>query len=125
MLHTDASLMPRRRRAWASWNYRVPRESLGRAFVTYHMNRLQGLGTRRGVFVTLNGCDRIDPGRVLARFTYHHPVFDAAAVAAQRHRAAIDGVAGVHYCGAWWGWGFHEDGVRSAIDVGRALGVEA
>jgi predicted NAD/FAD-binding protein len=121
LLHTDASLLPRTRRAWASWNYRIPKERSGRAFVTYHMNRLQGLRSREQLLVTLNGGDRVDPRRVLGHFTYHHPVFDADAIAAQKHHDAIDGVNATHYCGAWWGNGFHEDGVKSALVVARKL----
>jgi uncharacterized protein len=124
ILHTDASLMPRTPRAWASWNYRVPARRRGHVFVTYHMNRLQDLGTARPLFVTLNGADHVDPRRVLARFRYHHPVFDARAMEAQREHAAIDGVRRTHFCGAWWGFGFHEDGVRSAQAVARRIGVE-
>jgi predicted NAD/FAD-binding protein len=124
VLHTDASVLPRCRRAWASWNYRIPREERERVFVTYHMNRLQGLDSEHELLVTLNATDRIDPARVIARFQYHHPVFDAAAMAAQKLHRAIDGRGGVHFCGAYWGYGFHEDGVRSALAVGRAFGRE-
>lgn len=123
LLHTDASLLPRTRRAWASWNYRIPQERRGRVFVTYHMNRLQGLRSRHELLLTLNGGDRVDPGRVLGSFTYHHPVFDGDAIAAQKHHEAIDGVNATHYCGAWWGYGFHEDGVKSALRVARKLGA--
>jgi predicted NAD/FAD-binding protein len=122
ILHTDESLLPRRRRAWASWNYRIPRERRERALVTYHMNRLQGLRSRHEILVTLNGGDRIDPARVLGRFAYHHPVFDQDALSAQKLHGAIDGRRGVHFCGAWWGYGFHEDGVQSALAVARAFG---
>jgi predicted NAD/FAD-binding protein len=122
VLHTDASVMPRRRRAWASWNYRVPAGARERVFVSYHMNRLQGLHTPCDLFVTLNASDRIDPARVLARFTYHHPVFDAGAIAAQRLHGAVDGRGGVHFAGAYWGHGFHEDGLRSAHAVAERIG---
>jgi predicted NAD/FAD-binding protein len=124
VLHTDASLLPRRRRAWASWNYRLPREAADRVLVTYHMNRLQRLRSRHELLVTLNGGDRIDPARVLGRYVYAHPVFDADAIAAQKRHAQIDGVRRTHFCGAWWGHGFHEDGVRSALAVCRRLGAE-
>lgn len=123
LLHTDASVMPAHRRAWASWNYRVPRDARERVFVSYHMNRLQDLRTRRDHFVTLNATDRVDPSRVLARFSYRHPVFDVDAIAAQRLHAAIDGRRGVHFAGAYWGYGFHEDGVRSAAAVCAKLGA--
>jgi len=124
LLHRDASLMPRRRRAWASWNTRVPCEPRGRVLVTYHLNRLHALRSRHELFVTLNGSDRVDPAKVIARHVYRHPVFDAEAIAAQRRRAAIDGIDRTHYCGAWWGWGFHEDGVQSALAVCRRFGVD-
>lgn len=123
-LHTDDSVMPRSRRAWASWNSRVRRESDAPAFVTYHMNRLQGLRVRQDFFVTLNGEDRVDPRRVLAEFTCDHPVFDGAALRAQQLHGVIDGVRGIHFSGAYWGYGFHEDGVRSAARVCRKFGCE-
>jgi predicted NAD/FAD-binding protein len=122
VLHTDASVLPRERRAWASWNVHVPAEPRDRVGVSYHMNRLQGLSSRQPLIVTLNRSDEIDPARILARFTYHHPVFDGRAVAAQRLRERIDGRDRVHFCGAWWGHGFHEDGVRSAVEVCRRFG---
>jgi predicted NAD/FAD-binding protein len=115
VLHTDTSLMPRRKNAWASWNYRVPHESGEKVLVTYDMNRLQGIASRHRFLVTLNPGDRIDPNRVLQRFAYDHPVFDAEAIAAQKLHAALSGQRRTHYCGAWWGHGFHEDGVNSAI----------
>jgi predicted NAD/FAD-binding protein len=117
VLHTDSSLMPRRRRAWASWNYRVPAQARDRVLVTYHMNRLQGFASGPDFFVTLNGADRIAPASALARCVYHHPVFDAEALAAQKLHAKIDGSGGVHFAGAYWGHGFHEDGLRSAEAV--------
>lgn len=123
-LHTDRSVMPRRERAWASWNSRVRAEADAPAFVTYHMNRLQGLSSKRDFFVTLNGADRVDPGRVLAEFSCDHPVFDGPALQAQQLHPVIDGVRGTHFCGAYWGYGFHEDGVRSAVEVCRKFGRE-
>jgi predicted NAD/FAD-binding protein len=123
VLHTDQSLLPRRAAAQASWNYLVPREPGRRALVTYDMNRLQTLESRQRFLVTLNGSDRIAPERVLRRFVYHHPVFDSAAVAAQKFRSAISGLRRTHFCGAYWGYGFHEDGVRSALAVCAELGV--
>ncbi len=122
VLHTDVSILPRERRAWASWNVHVPSEPRARVSVSYHMNRLQGIASQRPLLVTLNRSEAIDPARVLARFTCHHPVFDGRALAAQRLRDRIDGVDRIHFCGAWWGYGFHEDGVRSAVEVGRRFG---
>jgi len=116
-------VMPRTRRTWSSWNYHVPVEPLDRVFVTYHMNRLQGLEADVDLFVTLNGDRYIDPAKVIDTFVYDHPVFDARAIRAQRLHADIDGHNHTHFCGAWWGWGFHEDGVRSALAVCEKLGV--
>lgn len=117
VLHTDARLMPRARRAWASWNYHLARSPSPLPTVTYWMNRLQSLPGPRDWFVTLNRTDEIDPAAVLARFTYHHPIYSRAAFAAQARHAEIDGVHGVHFCGAYWGNGFHEDGMSSAEAV--------
>jgi uncharacterized protein len=123
VLHTDESLLPASRRAWASWNYRVPRETNGRVLVTYDMNRLQGIESRHRFLVTLNGSKHIDPARVLRRFVYEHPVFDAEALAAQKLHRHVSGHRRTHFCGAWWGWGFHEDGVRSALAVCERFGA--
>jgi predicted NAD/FAD-binding protein len=125
VLHTDPSPMPRRRTAWASWNYRIPAQPQRHVFLTYHMNRLQRLEAERDYFVSLGAGDEVDPDRILRRIAYHHPVFDADAIAAQRLHERIDGHGGVHYCGAYWGWGFHEDGVRSAQLVSRRLGGDS
>jgi predicted NAD/FAD-binding protein len=116
VLHTDASLMPRRRAVWSSWNFHL-REPGGPArgsTVTYWMNKLQRLRSRHQYFVTLNRGEEIDPAKVLRRFSYDHPVYTREGVAAQARHAEISGVERTHYCGAYWGWGFHEDGVVSA-----------
>ena len=115
VLHTDEALLPRCRRAWASWNYRVPRAVRERPLVTYHMNALQSLMAPVQFCVTLNDGGRVAADRVLRRFRYDHPVFDVAAVAAQRRHAEIDGVRNTYFCGAYWRNGFHEDGVVSAL----------
>jgi len=122
VLHTDASLLPRRRRAWACWNVRVPTRPADRVQVTYHMNQLQKLGVPEPYCVTLNRTQEIDPARVLGAWTYAHPVLDGPAVAAQRLHARVSGVGRTHYCGAYWGHGFHEDGVQSALAVLRRFG---
>jgi predicted NAD/FAD-binding protein len=124
VLHTDESLLPASNRARASWNYRIPRSDSSRVLVTYDMNRLQGIESRTQFLVTLNDDARVDPRREIARFTYHHPVFDTDAIAAQKRRAEISGASRIHYCGAYWGNGFHEDGVRSGLEVCAELGVE-
>jgi len=124
VLHTDASLMPRRRRAWASWNYHVADPPSELPTVTYWMNNLQGLAGDTEYFVTLNRTDDIDPAKVLRTFVYDHPVFTTEAVRAQERHAEIDGAERVHFCGAYWGYGFHEDGVRSGQEVARRLELE-
>jgi predicted NAD/FAD-binding protein len=121
VLHTDASLMPRRRAAWSSWNFHLADPSPARTTVTYWMNHLQRLRTRQQYFLTLNRDEAIDPAKVLRRFTYDHPVYTAAGVAGQARRAEVSGVRGTHYCGAYWGWGFHEDGVVSGLRVCKEL----
>lgn len=124
VLHTDARLLPRRRRAWASWNYHVGCEdAAGGVAVTYHMNRLQGLDAPVELCVTLNRSERVDPARVIARFSYQHPVLDLPAARAQRHHDAVSGRRRTHYCGAYWGHGFHEDGVQSALRVAAGFGL--
>ena len=125
VLHTDPAFLPSIRPLWASWNYRVERgrEAAG-ATVTYWMNQLQHLAVKRPVLVTLNQTDAIDPERVLARMRYAHPVFDGPAVVAQGRRGEISGVRDTWYCGAYWRYGFHEDGCLSAVDVARGMGVD-
>jgi predicted NAD/FAD-binding protein len=115
VLHTDRSLLPRRRRAWASWNFHLMDDPPPRTTVTYDMNRLQSLDTAEQFCVTLNRTEQIDPARIVGRWRYDHPVFTRAGVAAQARHAEISGVRRTHYCGAYWGWGSHEDGVRSAL----------
>lgn len=124
VLHTDTTILPRKRRAWASWNYHVAESSRDVPTVTYWMNRLQALDCRQEYLVTLNRTEAIDPARVLRKFVYHHPVYSTRAVAAQRRHAEIDGAHGVHFCGAYWGYGFHEDGVNSALAVLARLPAE-
>jgi uncharacterized protein len=123
VLHTDVRMLPRRRRAWASWNYHWAPEPSPRATVTYHMNRLQSLEAEREFCVTLNRTEAIDPERVIRRIEYAHPVFTADGVKAQRRFDHVSGADRVHFCGAYWGWGFHEDGVRSALRVAERFGA--
>jgi predicted NAD/FAD-binding protein len=115
VLHTDTSLLPRRRRAWAAWNYHVLPERRGPVALTYNMNILQSLAARETCCVTLNRTQDIDPDRVLKRLVYHHPLFTPAAVAAQARHSELNGVQRTYYCGAYWRFGFHEDGVVSAL----------
>jgi predicted NAD/FAD-binding protein len=114
VLHTDRALLPRRRAAWAAWNYHLPPAPRGRCAVTYYMNHLQSLDADRTFCVTLNRTAAIDPERIIRVIPYAHPVFTREAMAAQARHAEICGVQRTHYCGAYWGWGFHEDGVASA-----------
>ncbi|MDI3399453.1 FAD-dependent oxidoreductase [Pseudomonas sp. V88_4] len=122
VLHTDTRLLPTRKRAWASWNYRLGGAGHTRAAVTYDMNILQGIQSDTTFCVSLNQSAGITPSKVLARFTYAHPQFSLAAVAAQQRWAEIDGAQHTHYCGAYWANGFHEDGVVSALRVAAAFG---
>lgn len=125
VLHTDVALMPRRRGAWSSWNY-LARDGAdhGREVaLTYWMNRLQNLVTTEPLLVTLNPLAEPDPRRVLMEKTYRHPCYDAAMIAAQGALPALQGVRGTWFCGAWTGYGFHEDGIASAVAVARGFGI--
>jgi predicted NAD/FAD-binding protein len=122
VLHTDRALLPKRRRAWASWNYHLLPEPTGLSTVTYHMNRLQALDTDREFCVTLNRSDAIDPAKVLRTISYAHPVFTPEGARAQARHDEISGRNRTHYAGAYWRWGFHEDGVASAVRVAERFG---
>jgi predicted NAD/FAD-binding protein len=115
VLHTDARLLPRCRRAWASWNYRVTADDDASPLVTYHMNTLQRLTAPVDFCVTLNDRGRVPESHVLGRYRYEHPVFDAAATAAQPRQGELNGQRHTYFCGAYWRNGFHEDGVISAL----------
>lgn len=124
VLHTDTSVMPTRKLAWASWNYLVPEKAQSTVAVTYDMNILQTLSAPETFLVSLNMGDRIDPAKVLKRITYHHPVYTAEGVTAQKSWEKISGLKyHTHFCGAYWGYGFHEDGVVSAERVVESFGV--
>jgi predicted NAD/FAD-binding protein len=120
VLHTDRRLLPRRRRAWASWNFHLEEQPAGRTTVTYHMNRLQSLRSETQLCVTLNRSEAIDPATVIRTISYAHPVFTRAGVAAQARWDEISR-GRTHYCGAYWGFGFHEDGVAGALRVCERL----
>src|SRR4051794_7790787 len=111
VLHTAPRLLPRRRRAWASWNYPLLEPPAGATTVTYHMNRLQALTADREFCVTLNRTQAIEPATIVRTIDYAHPVFTAEGGRAQARHAEISGVRRTHYAGAYWGSGFHEDGV--------------
>ncbi|MFB6550602.1 NAD(P)/FAD-dependent oxidoreductase [Streptomyces sp. NPDC056405] len=124
LLHTDTSVLPRARGARSSWNYLMPSCDAGadRVRVSYDMNRLQRLDASDTYVVTLGGEDRVDPGRVLARMTYEHPVYTPESVAAQRRLPGLRTPV-TAFAGAYHGWGFHEDGCRSGVEAAAALGV--
>lgn len=116
ILHTDASLMPRKRCAWSAWNYHIPRDSARHVAVTYNMNILQGLKANKQYLVTLNNDRHIDPGKVIRTVQYEHPVYSRESVAAQRRQSEINEDR-TFFCGAYWRNGFHEDGVVSTLSA--------
>jgi len=122
VLHTDTRLLPRRRKAWASWNYRLGGAEQAPAALTYNMNILQGIDAPVTFCVSLNQTAQIDPAQVLARFSYSHPQYSLAALAAQARQGELQGRQHSYYCGAYWGNGFHEDGVLSALKVAEYFG---
>lgn len=122
-LHTDTSVLPSRERAWASWNYRVPRGSVAQPTVTYDLRRLQRLPLSEPLLLTLNDASEIAPGKILRSFQFTHPAYSVESLAAQARHAEISGVRRTHFCGAYWGYGFHEDGVNSALSVAAAFGI--
>jgi predicted NAD/FAD-binding protein len=124
VLHTDSTLLPRRRFARAAWNFHLLREPKPLSTVTYYMNHLQRLRADRDFCVTLNRSEAIDPAKVIRTIGYSHPVFTPAGIAAQAQHGTLGGFATrTHFCGAYWGWGFHEDGVLSALRACEPFGV--
>jgi predicted NAD/FAD-binding protein len=125
ILHRDASLMPRERRVWSSWNYLsgATRDEVSAVSVTYWMNSLQRLATSHDYFVSLNPLIEPDAAEVVAEFSYDHPMFNLDALNAQRQLQRIQGRDRIWFAGAWTGYGFHEDGARSGVEVARALGA--
>jgi len=123
ILHTDASIMPKKSLAWASWNFLAGESANNEPpIVTYCMNILQGIYSTRPFLVSLNAGHKIAPDKILQTFSYDHPVYSLESVVAQNRREEICGVDRIHYCGAYWYNGFHEDGVRSALDVCQRFG---
>lgn len=122
-LHTDARMLPRSPWARASWNYRMTDDEEAAPSVTYHLNRLLGLSTAAEYCVTLNPREPIDDASVIRRLSFRHPRFTREAIRAQARWREISGVYRAHYCGAYWRYGFHEDGLMSAIRVAADLGV--
>ncbi len=126
VLHTDERLLPRNQRAWASWNYLLHTDEAAKqrpSSVSYNMNILQGIEAPVTFCVTLNNTDAIQPQQILGRYWYAHPVYSVESMAARQQRARICGQNHTHFSGAYWYNGFHEDGVRSAVDVAKRLGV--
>jgi uncharacterized protein len=124
VLHTDSTLLPRRRAARSAWNFHLLREPKPLSTVTYYMNHLQRLTAREDFCVTLNRTEAIDPAKIIRTIPYAHPMYTPRGVAAQGEHATIGGLpARTHYCGAYWGWGFHEDGVVSALRACEPFGV--
>ncbi|MGB5161405.1 MAG: FAD-dependent oxidoreductase [Thermoanaerobaculia bacterium] len=123
ILHSDDSVLPRTRRAWASWNYRTPADPDLPVAVTYNMTQLQSLPTEKTYCTSLNLENQLDERSTIARFSFEHPLFTEAAVASQSRHTEISGTDRIHYCGAYWRHGFHEDGVVSALAVGKRFGV--
>ncbi len=124
VLHTDASVLPRRRRAWASWNYLISQRPETRPTVTYNLNLLQGIESSKTFCVTLNADDMIDPATVLGRFHYSHPLFTTERTAVQQRHDEIIRRRRTSYCGAYWRNGFHEDGVVSGLAVCNRFGTQ-
>jgi uncharacterized protein len=115
VLHTDNSILPKRRALWSSWNYLIPSREIGRAALTYNMNILQTISAPVEFCVTLNRPEPIAREKVIGTFLYHHPIYRRSAPQAQQKHCEISGKNRTHYCGAYWGYGFHEDGVNSAL----------
>jgi predicted NAD/FAD-binding protein len=123
-LHSDESLMPKTRRCWAAWNYRIEKNSNGLPTVHYWMNRLQGVSERVNYFVSLNCHDQIAEQKVHRRIEYEHPLFNVAAIAAQRELPGLNRISPdqtTYYAGAWFKYGFHEDGFTSGLECARAV----
>lgn len=126
-LHTDTSVLSPNPRAWSAWNYECPsteRDPRTLATLTYDMTTLQRLPGPTRYLISLNSDYRIDPSAIIANFNYEHPILNEPAISAQKRHREISGIDGIHFCGAYWGYGFHEDGVASAIRVCEGLGVD-
>lgn len=124
VLHTDSSILPRRKAAWAAWNYQLGDSAQSRATLSYNMNILQGLQADTTFVVTLNDTDQLDASKILRRFQYAHPVYNQSTLKSQQRRSEINGQQRSYFCGAYWYNGFHEDGVRSAVDIAKLFGVD-
>jgi len=123
ILHTDTSILPKKVLAHAAWNYFVPKHQRERVAITYHMNILQSIQSPETFLVSLNMDDLIDPKKVLKKISYSHPVYSLNSVKSQSQWDKISGLDRIHFCGAYWGNGFHEDGVKSAVKVAECFGI--
>jgi predicted NAD/FAD-binding protein len=124
LIHTDKSILPKRKIAWSSWNYLLNESSDNLVTLTYNMNILQTLKSKKVYCVTLNNTTSIDESKIIKKIIYHHPLFDLESVKAQNQKNKICGSNNTYFCGAYWGYGFHEDGVNSALDVCKKFGIE-
>ena len=124
LLHTDSSVLPKRKLAWASWNYQLDSDPGLPVVLTYNMNILQSINCKETLCVTLNDHNSVDETKILKKITYHHPLFNGKSIEAQKRKSEISGVNNTHYCGAYWRNGFHEDGVVSALDVCKDFGEQ-
>ncbi|CAM3868425.1 NAD(P)/FAD-dependent oxidoreductase [Rheinheimera salexigens] len=124
ILHTDTALLPKRKKAWAAWNYNLSSVANEQATLTYNMNILQGIEAPVTFCVTLNNTAEIDNSKILGRFMYQHPVYNQQTLVAQARRQEINGQQHSYFCGAYWYNGFHEDGAKSAVDVAALFGIE-
>ena len=124
LLHTDSSVLPRRKLSWASWNYQLDSDPALPVVLTYNMNILQNINCKETLCVTLNDHNSVDETKILKKITYHHPLFNGKSIEAQKRKSEISGVNNTHYCGAYWRNGFHEDGVVSALDVCKDFGEQ-
>jgi predicted NAD/FAD-binding protein len=121
-LHTDTRVLPDNKKIWASWNYLIGKNQWDSSSLTYDMKILQSIRSPEEFLVSLNQQDAIDPAKIIDDFAYHHPIYSPRVPAAQKRHPEISGVNRTHYCGAYWGYGFHEDGVKSALEVCRFFG---
>jgi predicted NAD/FAD-binding protein len=124
LLHTDTSILPKRKLAWSSWNYYLDQDEHKPVMLTYNMNILQRLDSDETFCVTLNSNDLIDQSKIIKELNYEHPLFTSESIKAQARKNEISGVNNTYYCGAYWRNGFHEDGVVSALDVCKNFGIK-
>ena len=124
LIHTDVSILPKRKLAWSSWNYLINQDSNQLVTLTYNMNILQNLKSNKTYCVTINNTKKLNPDKIIKEIIYHHPLFTESSVKAQKQKAIICGLNNTYYTGAYWGYGFHEDGVNSALDVCSKFGIK-